>query len=309
MPAPSPPPAPVSSAWPKAYRRQYARSLTASRSTATRGPGRTVSRTAVHRSVACVDAGGADAGHLIAGRRDVQFVLPAAEEDADIASLVPHDDIAGHRQMTRAAVGPRDADVDMGGAWLLTPVVEDLVPQDRGAVPVLDRPEDAVPGARSLPGREVLDVIAEDCRPEQPARADGVLADVIEVVARDIPSRGVLEVDRVQPRISDLVVVQESVGHGVARVGDLEAVSAAAGDEIVVKAAVHAGVHDRATGRVRVRVHDPRPAAAADVHVLHVDLPVEQDDPVGPAGAVAGDGEVADGERITGRRGVVGICG
>ncbi len=61
--------------------------------------------------------------------------------------------------------------------------------------------------------------------------------------------------------------------------------------------------------RVRVRVHDPRPAAAADVHVLHVDLPVEQDDPVGPAGTVTGDGEVADGERSTGRCGVVDICG
>src|SRR5690348_1846403 len=90
---------------------------------------------------------------------------------------------------------------------------------------------------------------------------------------------------------------------------DFESVTAAVADKVVLEPAVHAGIVDRPAVRGRVGIHDPGPAAVSDVHPLDVDLPVQDDDPVRTAGAVAFDGEVPDGQRLPGRRSIVQVRG
>src|ERR1019366_2753493 len=84
----------------------------------------------------------------------------------------------------------------------------------------------------------------------------------------------------------------------------LESVWPRAADEVVVETAVHTGVRDSPPGCRYGGVDDPRATAAAHVHVLDVRLPVQHDDAVGGPRAVAGDGEIADGERIAGCHGI-----
>src|ERR1700722_6005375 len=111
---------------------------------------------------------GTDVADQVAGRRDHQVVGPAAEGEADVPLAGADDDVPGHREVAGSVIDLGDGDVHVDGVPGLAAVVEHLVAVDRGSDAALGGAVDAVPGARVLPGPEVLDVVAGDRRPVQP---------------------------------------------------------------------------------------------------------------------------------------------
>src|ERR1039458_176730 len=128
------------------------------------------------------------------------------------------------------------------------------------------------------------------------------------MITRNIPSRGIVKMDAVSARVRDQIVIEESVSNGVPAVVDFESVPTAIADEVVVEPAVTASFPDRLAVRRRICVHDPGSAAAVDVYLLHVSLPVENNESICSARAVAFDSEVTDGYWLAGPRRVVRIC-
>src|ERR1035441_1558413 len=140
-----------------------------------------MSASAGHGDVAGVTLHGADAGDLVAGRRDDQPVRTAGEGEADVGGPGADDDVPGDGQVAGPAARPGDRDVDVTGARRFAEVVGDLVAGDRRADVALDDAGYPVPGARVLAGAEILDVVIGDRGAVEPDGVDGVTGVAVQI--------------------------------------------------------------------------------------------------------------------------------
>src|SRR5580692_3991628 len=131
---------------------------------------------------------GPHSGNHVAGRCDNQAMSTRVERKPDIGPGGAADHVSGYGRAASPGIGFEDRDVDVPGTTVLTQVVEHAVAEDRGAVAILDRAGNAIPGARGLPAPEVFDEVAADRGPEHAPGHDAVTRVVVKMVAGYIPS-------------------------------------------------------------------------------------------------------------------------
>ena len=85
-------------------------------------------------------------------------------------------------------------------------VVGDSIVEDGRSYPALGRTDDSVPSARILAEAEVLDVVAVDSRPIEPAGVDGIPGVAVHVIARDIPACGIFDMNGVLAGRRNLII-------------------------------------------------------------------------------------------------------
>jgi len=88
------------------------------------------------------------AGNHVTGRRDHQAMSARVEGKPDVGPGGPADHVSGNGHAAGAGIGFEDRDVDVPGTTALTQVIEHAVAEDRGAVAILDRARNAIPGTR-----------------------------------------------------------------------------------------------------------------------------------------------------------------